>query len=142
MFDQQSNWMDNDQTGYEESTTQSRRRNRTAPRRRHDKGSANCYGDTVFRDMTGKITAFRYNQHGTYYSFEYDKDGKVNSINRSDGWVWRKVNTTAFKGWVVRNYFETWKVDEQDCGAVTIDENGVNATGDNADLMGLPLRTD
>jgi len=143
MFDQSSNWMQDDSsTDYETTATEQRRRRSrtTSKRRHHDKASNNSFGDTVFKDVNGRITAFRYNEHGTYYSFEYDKEGTVNSINRSDGWVWRRVETSAFRGWVVRNYWESWKVDGDDCGSVEIDDQGVRATGINADLMGLPER--
>ncbi len=142
MFDQASNWMDSDSESDYETITAERRRRRprsTSPRR-HDRPSNNSFGDTVFKDATGRITAIRYNDQNTYYSFEYDKEGCVNSINRSDGWVWRRVETSAFRGWVVRNYWESWKVDGQDCGSVVIDDSGVRATGLNADLMGLPER--
>ncbi len=143
MFEQAANWMDSESDAeFESSVTaeRRRRRQRSVSPRRHDRPSNNSYGDTVFKDMNGRITAIRYNEHGTYYSFEYDKEGTVNSINRSDGWVWRKVDTSAFRGWVVRNYWESWKVDGQDCGSVVIDDLGVRATGLNADLMGLPER--
>lgn len=141
MFEQTSNWMESEESCYDcDAKPQDRRRGRTITRKRHDKASANSFGDTVFRDQNGKITSFRYKAQGTYYSFEYDKDGKVSSINRSDGWLWRRVNTSSFKGWVVRNCFESWKVEDEDCGSVVIDETGVRATGDNADMMGLPER--
>lgn len=141
MFEQTSNWMDSDSTSdYDPFPAERRRRRSNITRRRHDKATNNSFGDTVFKDMSGRITAFRYNEHGTVYSFEYDREGQVNSINRSDGWVWRRVETSAFHGWVVRNYWESWKVDSEDCGRVEIDEAGVRATGANADLMGLPER--
>ncbi|MBX9670951.1 MAG: hypothetical protein K2X93_25385 [Candidatus Obscuribacterales bacterium] len=141
MFEQTSNWMETEESSYDfDSKPQERRRSRTISRKRHDKASTNAFGDTVFKDQSGRITSFRYNAHGTYYSFEYDKDGKVTSINRSDGWLWRRVNTSNFKGWVVRNYFESWKVEDEDCGSVVIDETGVRATGNNADMIGLPER--
>lgn len=142
MFEQSSNYMETESCSDCDPTTteRARRRPRNSIKRRHDRAMNNSYGDTVFKDMTGRITAFRYNEFGTYYSFEYDKEGAVDSINRSDGWVWRRVETSAFRGWVVRNYWESWKVDGEDCGSVVIDDTGVRATGAHADLMGLPER--
>lgn len=139
MYDQPSDWMD-DAHSFEFNPWEASRM-RKKPRRRHRTNSTpNQFGDTVTRDANGRITAFRYSDHGAYYSFEYDKEGRLSSINRSDGWVWRRVDSSTFEGWNVRNYFESWKVEDADVGTIVLDENGIRATGKNADLMGLPER--
>ena len=139
MYDQPTDWMED--ACFEFNPWEPGRLHRLSKPRKRESAIANEYGDTVSRDnITGRITAFRYCEQGTCYFFEYDKDGRISSINRSDGWVWRRVNSNAFNGWIVRNYFESWKVSDQDCGAVVIDEAGVRATGTKVDMMGLPER--
>src|SRR5262249_1093045 len=102
--------------------------------------SMNDFGDTVFRDKKGTITSFRYNDLQAYYSFEYNEDGTVCSISRSDGWNWSKFDSNDFNGWVIRNMWESWSVSDRDCGVVEVDECGIRANGKNADLLGLPER--
>ncbi len=103
-----------------------------------NKPLANQFGHLVVRDETGTITEFQYDRGLPMYSFEYESDGSVAAIERSDGWTWRKVNSDDFIGWVVRNYFETWSVPAEECGAVLVDDNGLKVTGLNPELIGLP----
>ena len=95
---------------------------------------SNSFGDTIFKDGDGHIAAFKYSDEQSYYSFEYGADGSVSSINRSDGWTWRRVRS----GWAVRNYFESWAVGSGECQNVVVDDSGVRAIGPNPTRMGLP----
>ncbi|MBZ0186764.1 MAG: hypothetical protein K8F91_10990 [Candidatus Obscuribacterales bacterium] len=102
----------------------------------------NCYsnqaGDSITRDQEQRITSFKYRQHDSFYSFEYEKDGSVRSIDRSDGWNWRKVKSEDFTGWVVKNYWDSWSVKEEDSGSVLVDDSGLHATGQNAEQLAFP----
>lgn len=141
-----NNWMQNNRVQFDPWSPNKPQRSQGTEKKngnhKSNKCDANDFGDTVFRDEGGRITAFKYNNEATVYSFEYENDGKLSSINRSDGWMWRKVCSGDFAGWVVRNYFETWTVAEDECGAVVVDDNGVKATGSQSDKMGLPDRSE
>jgi hypothetical protein len=94
-------------------------------------------GATIVRDASERITSFRYNDLDPFYHFEYGSEGSICSIDRTDGWNWRRVKSNDFNGWVIHNYWDCWKVNDEAC-AVQVDESGIRATGDNSDQLALP----
>jgi len=101
---------------------------------KQEKSYRNRRGDRITRDQNERITAYRYSDHDEFYSFEYQKDGSVASIDRSDGWHWRRVDS----GWVVKNYWDSWSVREEDSGSVMVDDSGIHTTGAGGDRLALP----
>lgn len=144
MYGQENNWTTDYSENYQQWSKRDGAKKRTKPRSDRPNHLQQCtmneYGDTVFKDLAGTITSFRYNDQEAYYSFEYSNDGSVCSISRSDGFSWSKVDSNGFNGWVIRNMWESWSVDDRDCGVVEVDECGIRASGKNADLLGLPER--
>ena len=94
-------------------------------------------GATIVRDSSERITSFRYNDFDPFYHFEYGSEGSICSIDRTDGWNWRRVKSNDFNGWVIHNYWDCWKVNDEAC-AVQVDESGIRTTGDNSDQLALP----
>lgn len=70
-------------------------------------------GATIVRDSSERITSFRYNDFDPFYHFEYGSEGSICSIDRTDGWNWRRVKSNDFNGWVIHNYWDCWKVNDE-----------------------------
>jgi hypothetical protein len=98
----------------------------------------NEYGDRFTRDDDGRVSTFRYRHCDTTYSMTYDDDNKTVSISSSTGWTWTKMDDN--KGWLVRNYFDAWHVNIDECGDVVVDEQGLHCTTGSAANLGLPER--
>lgn len=94
-------------------------------------------GATIVRDSSERVTSFRYNDVDPFYHFEYGTEGAICSIDRTDGWNWRRVKSNDFNGWVVRNYWDCWKVSDEAC-SVQVDDSGIIATGENSSQLALP----
>ena len=99
----------------------------------------NGFGDTYRQNKLGQVTHYKYRHNDKSFSFGYDATGNVNMINSSDGWSWTRIRQPNFDGWLIRNYFECWRVQAEDCDEVTATEDGILATGNNTSQMGLPL---
>lgn len=109
-------------------------------KRTGDVAYVNKYGDRYIKDAAGRVTVFRYRHSDTTYSMTYGDDGEVSSISSSIGWAWTRVSNKEFTGWLVMNYFECWKVSEEECGKVTVDELGIGCEAGSEAPMGLPER--
>lgn len=98
----------------------------------------NGSGDKYVVNDNGQITNFKYNAQDMTFSFAYGEDGSVAAIDSSTGWTWKRMKSSDFSGWVVRNYFDRWQVPEDECGAVYVEPTGIKAQGRNVSVMGLP----
>ncbi len=112
---------------------------------------SNEQGDTFQTDKNGQVTNFTYNEDNGGQSFsdiKRDEDGNVTEFKTSDGNVWTKQPgdpTSPFEaerngdGWMYKNE-ETGEEPRSpvDLGEVKIDQNGVTASGRNADYLALP----
>jgi hypothetical protein len=103
-----------------------------------DQSRVNMRGDVYAMNATGQVTAFRFSNTEMMYSFVYDDKGELSGISSSAGWTWTKTNSDGFRGWVIRNYFDLWQVNEEDTGSVFVNQTGIHATGKKAELMALP----
>jgi len=99
----------------------------------------NRYGDSYRQNKLGQVTHYKYSHNDKSFSFGYDAAGQVDAINSSDGWSWTRVQQPNFDGWLVRNYFECWRVQGDDCEEVNVSEEGILAAGKNTSQMGLPF---
>lgn len=97
----------------------------------------NSNGATIVRDASERITSYRYTDFDPFYHFEYGSEGSICSIDRTDGWNWRRVKSNDFNGWVIRNYWDCWKVSDDAC-CVEVDETGIRAFGRYSDELALP----
>ncbi|MCC6979566.1 MAG: hypothetical protein IT343_14705 [Candidatus Melainabacteria bacterium] len=100
----------------------------------------NQHGDRFSKDGDGKVTLFRYRDIETLYSISYDERGDVSSISSSAGWTWTRLDAGASRGWLIRNYFDAWQVEERECGEVLVDEEGIKCTAGSVAILGLPER--
>lgn len=103
-----------------------------------DQNRVNMRGDVYAMNSQGQVTAFRFSNTEMNYFFAYDDKGDLSAISSSSGWTWTKTNTDEFRGWVIRNYFDLWQVSEEDTGTVFVNQTGIHATGNKAELMALP----
>lgn len=94
-------------------------------------------GNTFVKDSMERITSFQYNDVDPTYHFEYDKEGTINGIDRSDGWNWRRVRSNEFTGWVIHNYWDCWKVEDKGC-SIYVDESGIKTADGMSDQLALP----
>lgn len=101
-------------------------------------GRKNQHGDTYKQNTAGQVTFFQYGTSGKSYTFGYDRNGAIRTINSSDGWSWTRIDEPEFAGWLVRNYFDTWRVPATQCQSVTVTEEGVQVAGKGH--MALPTR--
>ncbi|MBC7999600.1 MAG: hypothetical protein IAF58_16735 [Leptolyngbya sp.] len=101
----------------------------------------NQFGDRFSKDGNGRVSTFRYRDVDTSYSISYDSRGDVSSISSSHGWTWSRVEDGEARGWLIRNYFDMWQVEERDCGEVLVDDEGIKCTTGSASLLGLPERS-
>ena len=105
----------------------------------------NKYDDTYKKNKLGQITDYTYNDNEKSFSFGYDANGNVCSINSSDGWSWTRIivsgSSDSYIGWSVRNYFDSWHVTDADCQSVSITAEGISTLGNNTSKMGLPERS-
>lgn len=104
---------------------------------RTDKRFKNGDGSTYSKDEKQRITSFKYADEDPVYHFEYNDNGTITSIDRSDGWNWRKVTNSEFCGWVIRNYWDCWKVKDDSC-SVFVDEHGIKTTSGMSVQLSLP----
>jgi hypothetical protein len=103
-----------------------------------DQSRVNMRGDVYAMNTAGQVTAFRFSNTEMMYSFVYDDKGDLSGISSSAGWTWTKTDADGFRGWVIRNYFDRWQVNEEDTGSVFVNHTGIHATGKQAELMALP----
>lgn len=138
--EQSNGWSKSDKSDRSDrsSRTVTQRKSRHTKMNTQEVTYVNKTGDKYLKNNLGQITSYRYRHTNTTYSIGYGGDGSVERINSSDGWTWTKVQSSAFKGWVVHNYFDRWSVPQDESGAVTVDDTGVKATGPHAQMMGLP----
>ena len=104
---------------------------------RREKRYKNGDGSTYSKDDKERITSFKYADENPVYHFEYNENGTISTIDRTDGWNWRKINTREFTGWVIRNYWDCWQVEDQTC-SVYVDENGIKTTSGMSVQLALP----
>jgi hypothetical protein len=105
---------------------------------KREKSYTNKCGDHYVLNENGQIIQFKYSGQDMDFSFAYGEDGDVLAINSSTGWTWKKMKSSDFSGWVVRNYFDRWQVAEEECAQVVVEPTGIKARGRNTALMGLP----
>jgi len=98
----------------------------------------NTRGDAYAVNSAGQVTMFRYCDTNMTHFFAYDEKGNLTNISSSAGWTWTKTTSDGFASWVIRNYFDLWKVRAEDAGEVYVNHTGIHATGTNATLMALP----
>ncbi len=103
-----------------------------------DQSRVNIRGDVYAMNTAGQVTAFRFSNSEMMYSFAYDEQGDLSEISSSAGWTWTRANSEEFRGWIVRNYFDRWQVNEEDTGLVFVNQTGIHTTGKQASLMALP----
>jgi hypothetical protein len=103
-----------------------------------DQSQVNMRGDVYAMNSAGQVTAFRFCHTDMTYFFAYDEKGELTAISSSTGWTWTKSNSDEFHGWVIRNYFDLWRVNEEDTGSVFVNQTGIHATGKQAELLALP----
>ncbi|HEY9716180.1 MAG TPA: hypothetical protein V6C69_01820 [Trichormus sp.] len=114
------------------------RNNEDGQRCQREQTYMNGSGDKYVVNDNGQITNFKYNAQDMTFSFAYGEDGCVASIDSSSGWTWKRMKSSDFSGWVVRNYFDRWQVAEDECAAVFVEPTGIKAQGRNVSAMGLP----
>lgn len=136
--DKSNGWTKSDKANKSNRSDTQSRKSRHTKMNTQEVTYVNKSGDKYLKNNQGQITSFKYRHTNTTYSIGYSRDGSIDSINSSDGWTWTKVQSNAFKGWVVHNYFDRWSVPQDESGAVTVDDTGVKATGPYAQMMGLP----
>ncbi len=100
----------------------------------------NQHGDRFSKDEEGRVTTFRYREVETSYSISYDERGDVSSISSTAGWTWTRLDAGSSRGWLIRNYFDAWQVEERECGEVLVDEEGIKCTAGSTAILGLPER--
>lgn len=108
--------------------------------RLQNKTGVNIHGDAYKKNQFGQVNSFLYGHSGITFTFTYDAEGHVCDIESSNAWVWKRIKSQDFDGWLVRNCFDRWYVNSNDCCDVFVGDHGVNAVGNNIAMMMLPER--